>query len=71
VEASQALLITCVCEVRKISQKCSPGAAMRAFGRIRKINSREIQGSRKDFPPAHRHPAITTNAVDLTTDETA
>jgi hypothetical protein len=54
-----------------MSQKCSPGIANRALGRIRKINSGEIQGSRKDFPPAHRHPAITTNAVDLTTDETA
>jgi hypothetical protein len=54
-----------------MAQKFSPGIANRTLGLIRKINSREIQGSRKDFPPAHRHPAITTNAVDLTTDETA
>ena len=34
------------------------------FGRLYKIKSRKFQGSCKDFPSAHRHPAIATNAAD-------
>jgi hypothetical protein len=47
-----------------MSQVCTPGNAKCILGQNRKINSREIQGPRKDFPPAHRHPAITTNAAE-------